>query len=418
MRISTSQFYSKNTQNIINRQSDVNQSILNISEGKRVVTAGDDAIAANSILNIRQEQALTEQYQTNINYAETRINVEESAIESAENVMFRVKDLILQGNSIGNDDGARAAIAEELEARYDELLSLANSRDESGSYIFGGFQTTTPPFERQSDNSTNYVGDNGQRETTIGPGVQVATSDSGQNVFMSVPNAVGDFKPTYKLVAGASSAIDEPVDRAIVSSAVISDRASYVKDDYKIDFVANPATGDMEFTVFDSTPSQVFPVLPTTTQPYVAGEPITFNGVEVVITKQPQDGDSIELTPQDSVDIFSTINQAIDWMRSPNGVGIDEAQRQLDIGHIIGNVDASQIKLGNVRAEIGTRLQLTESQNERHLDYDLTLETSRSSLEDLDMVEAISQFERQKLALQASQTAFSQVQNMSLLNFL
>ncbi|NRA54648.1 MAG: flagellar hook-associated protein FlgL [Gammaproteobacteria bacterium] len=418
MRISTSQFYSVNTQNILNRQSDVNGSVMSISEGKRVITAGDDSVAANSILNIRQEQALINQYRTNINYAETRINVEESAIESAENVMFRVKDLILQGNSIGNDDAARDAIAEELAARYDELLSLANSRDESGSYVFGGFQTTTPPFERQSDDSINYVGDIGQRETTVGPGVQVATSDSGQKVFMDVPNAVGDFKPTYSMVAGSGAAVDEPVDRARVASAVISDRSTYVEDDYTIDFVRNTATDEMELTVFDSTPTQVFPTLPATSQVYVAGEPITFNGVEVVITEQPQDGDSISLTPQDSVDIFTTIQQAIDWLKEPNGVGIDEAQRQLDIGHIIGNIDASQIKLGNVRAEIGTRLQLTESQNERHLDYDLTLETSRSSLEDLDMVEAISQFERQKLALQASQTAFSQIQGMSLLNYL
>ena len=112
MRISTSQFYSKNTQNILNRQSDVNSSIQSLSSGKRVLTAGDDSIAANSILNIRQEQAMTNQYRTNINFAESRINVEESALQAAENVMFKIKDLILQGNSIGNDDGARGAIAD------------------------------------------------------------------------------------------------------------------------------------------------------------------------------------------------------------------------------------------------------------------------------------------------------------------
>lgn len=418
MRISTNQFYSKNTHNIVERQSQVNSSIQNLSEGKRVSTAADDSVAANSILNIRQEQALTNQFRTNINFAESRINVEENALQSAENVMFRVKDLILQGNSPANDDAARAAIANELEARFDELLSLANTRDESGSYVFGGFQTNNPPFERQSDNSVNYLGDKGQRLTNVGPGVQVATSDSGDKLFMNIPNAVGDFKPTYNLAPNANPLVDEPIDRAVVTSAVIGDRANYVKDDYTINFSRNATTDEMELAIFDSGATQVYPNLPTTAAAFVAGEPISFNGVEVVISQQPQDGDSIELSVQDSVDIFSTIAQAVSWLKQPNGSGLDEAQRQLDIGHIIADIDSIQLKLGTVRAEIGTRLQLTESQLNRHLDYDLTLEKSRASLEDLDMVEAISEFERQKLALQASQTAFSQVQNMSLLNHL
>ena len=95
MRISTSQFYQSNTTNIIDRQSRVNQSVLNLSSGKRVVTAGDDAVAANSILNIKQEQALIGQYKSNITFADARINTEASAIAAAELVMFNVKDLVL-----------------------------------------------------------------------------------------------------------------------------------------------------------------------------------------------------------------------------------------------------------------------------------------------------------------------------------
>lgn len=412
MRISTSQFYSKNTQNIIDRQSTVNQSIINISEGKRVITAADDSVAATSILNFKQEQALIGQYQTNINYADSRINTEESIIQSAENVMFNVKDLMLQGNNGAYADSDRVALADELEARFDELLSLANSRDESGSYIFGGFKNQNPPFDRQPDGSVLYSGDKGQRLTNVGPGVQVATNDPGDKVFMAIANSVGDFKPSYNLTAA------DDVDRAFVSSAKISDRASYVADDYTIDFTENTATGGMELSVSDSSGTQVYPALPATSAPYQAGQAVPFNGVEVVINQQPQDGDSITITPNQEVDMFSVINDAIAWLREPSGTGNANARRQLEFGHLLNNADAAQIKLGNVRAEIGTRLQLTESQLERHLDYELTLEKSRGNLEDLDMVEAISEFERQKLALQASQMAFSQVQSMNLLNYL
>jgi len=417
MRISTSQFYSANTTNIINRQSDVNQSVLNLSEGKRVLTAADDVVAATSILNIRQEQAITEQYKSNITFADSRLAVEETTLQSAEEVMFRVKELVLQGNSVANDTGSRKALADELEARFDELMSLANTRDESGSYIFGGFQNETSPFEEQSDGSVLYLGDRGQRLTNVGPGVQVATSDSGEKLFMTVDNSLGDFKPTYALNPGS-----DEVERAIVESAVIDDRSVYVPvgspDTYKIDFAPIAPGTDIGVTVLDSLGAQVYPTLPATQAPYVSGDTISFNGIETTLKRQPQAGDSITLTPQDKFDSFSVIKEAIDWLNTPNGQGVDEAQRQLEFGHIIGDIDEVQTRLGNVRADIGARMQITESQNERHLDYNLTIEKSRSALEDLDMVEAISNFEKQKLALQASQTAFSKVQGMNLLNYL
>lgn len=411
MRISTNQFYSLNTENIMQRQSDVNQSVLNISEGKRVLTVADDVVAATSIMNIKQEQALTAQYQSNITFADSRINVEETTLQTAEEVMFRVKDLILQGNSVANDDGSRKAIADELEARFDEMLSLANTRDESGSYVFGGYQTQSAPFEEQSDGRVVYHGDRGQRMTNVGPGVQVPTSDSGEKLFMTVDNSVGDFRPTYKL----NTAHDE-VERAIISDADITDRSTYTPagtpDDYTIDF-AIMGSGEMGVTVTDASGTIVYPQTA-----YVSGETIGFNGIETTIKRAPQDGDQVTLTPETEVDTFSVIRDAIDWLNSPNGTGVDEASRQLDLGHIIGDIDQVQKRLSNVRADIGARMQLTESQGERHIDYNLTIEKSRSALEDLDMVEAISLFERQKLSLQASQSAFSQVQSMSLLNYL
>ena len=422
MRISTSQFFQSNTTNIINRQSDVNQSVLNLSEGKRVRTAGDDVVAKTSILNLKQEQALTDQYRHNITFADSRIAVEETSLQAAENVMSRVKELVLQGNSVANDSASRKALADELEARFDELLSLANTRDESGSYVFGGFQNQSAPFEEQSDGSVLYLGDRGQRLSNVGPGVQVPTSDSGEKLFMTVNNSIGDFKPTYTLNPAFGD-----VERTIVSNADITDRSTYVPagspDDYTIDFALMPS-GEMGVTVTDTAGAQVYPTptippaAPVTQAPYVSGETISFNGIETTLKRPPQNGDSIVLTPQSEFDSFSIIRDAINWLNTPNGTGVDEAQRQLDYGHIIGDLDEVEKRLSNVRADIGARLQLTESQNERHLDYTLTMEKSRSALEDLDMVEAISTFERQKLSLQASQVAFSQVQGMSLFNYL
>jgi flagellar hook-associated protein 3 FlgL len=63
-------------------------------------------------------------------------------------------------------------------------------------------------------------------------------------------------------------------------------------------------------------------------------------------------------------------------------------------------------------------MQVLETQESRHLDTELSLASGKSNIEDLDFAKAISEFEQAKLALQASQQAFSKVQGLSLLNYI
>ena len=416
MRVSTFQMYQKNTSNILNNQSNVNQSVLQISEGKRVITAKDDSVAANSILNYQQEKAVTEQYQRNITFADSRLNLEETALKSAETTMMSVKELMLQANNGAYDQSDRDAIANELEVRFDELLSLANSKDESGNYVFAGYEGETKPFVKQPDGTVNYVGDSGQRTTTVGNGVSVPTSDPGNDVFMAVPNPSGDFTANYTL-----NSANEQQERGILKSATIADRGNYVpvaaNDTYDVDFV--DVAGNVEVRVTDSSGTQRYPIPPMTSAGFTPGDPINFNGIEVVVDGQPQAGDQIQLVPEKEKDVFSVMRDAINWLKTPlPSEGAAAVESQLEYGQILDDIGASQIKFDSTRAQIGARLQLTDSQDNIHEDYLITVESARSELEDLDMVEAITEFERQKLALQASQSAFSQVQNLTLLNYL
>jgi flagellar hook-associated protein 3 FlgL len=52
------------------------------------------------------------------------------------------------------------------------------------------------------------------------------------------------------------------------------------------------------------------------------------------------------------------------------------------------------------------------------LDSELYLNSGRSAIEDLDFSKAISEFEQSKMALQAAQQTFTQIQNLSLFNYI
>ena len=76
----------------------------------------------------------------------------------------------------------------ELTERLDSLVSLANTQDGNGRYVFAGFQSTTKPF---SGSPVTYAGDDGQQKLQVTASQFVTTNLSGNDVFVNVVDANG-----------------------------------------------------------------------------------------------------------------------------------------------------------------------------------------------------------------------------------
>ncbi|MDX1352029.1 MAG: flagellar hook-associated protein FlgL [Thiomicrorhabdus sp.] len=75
-------------------------------------------------------------------------------------------------------------------------------------------------------------------------------------------------------------------------------------------------------------------------------------------------------------------------------------------------------QLSNVRAEIGGRQNRIESQFDAGESFKIALEERRMSLEDMDVVEGVTELTKYQNALQMAQQVFTRVQDMSLFNYL
>lgn len=82
------------------------------------------------------------------------------------------------------------------------------------------------------------------------------------------------------------------------------------------------------------------------------------------------------------------------------------------------DIDTTFTNIFNTRAKIGARMNAIEDQKTANDAFDLALASVRSTLGDLDYAEAISRFEQQLTALQASQQSFIKIQDLSLFNFI
>ena len=84
----------------------------------------------------------------------------------------------------------------------------------------------------------------------------------------------------------------------------------------------------------------------------------------------------------------------------------------------LDQLDTALNRILDVRSQIGARLNVIDSQNEINQDFLLSIQSTKSQIEDLDMAEAISRFNLQIVGLQAAQQSFVKVQNLSLFNLL
>lgn len=182
MRISTSYIQQQSVDAMLQKQTELAKTQEQVSTGQRILSPSDDPIAAVRVLGIDRDLNLIEQYQSNADMAEAKLSVTDGVLASATDVLQRIRELAVQGLNDTNDDNARAAIADEMVQLKESLLSIANTTDANGEYLFSGYQTNTQAF----DNSTYaYNGDSGQRNIRVGSGFLVEINQPGDEIFVS-----------------------------------------------------------------------------------------------------------------------------------------------------------------------------------------------------------------------------------------
>lgn len=401
MRVSTAQFYFQNSQQLTSKQSIVNEQVNYLSSGKRVLTAKDDAVSFGTLAGYKDELANIEKYQRNIIQAENRNSLQDTSFGNAEDLMQKLKQVFIQANNGTMSDQDLSSLADQAKNTLSQLLDIANTKDETGGYIFSGYQTDTRPFSIQPDQTVSYQGDSGVRELQVGKGISVATNQSGDVAFQNVKNAQGDFSANYVTNTSGFS----------VNKATITDPSSY-------DITTNPP--DYKFTFSlpnDLTVTDANNIVVVPTAPYIAGQTIAFNGIEVQLSGNPLPGDEVDITPEENISIFETIKNAISWMKigtSPT----DPVKHGVDYAETLSQLDQALNHMTNRRSTAGIRLQLIDSQESNHADAQLNLASGQSNLEDLDFAKAVATFEQSKVALQAAQQSFVQVKDLNLFNYI
>jgi flagellar hook-associated protein 3 FlgL len=256
----------------------------------------------------RLEAELTRQasHQDTLKAVNVRLTAEETALKNTSDVLYRMKELAVQAanDTVGEQD--RKSIAIEMGNLREQILSLANSQDSNGNYLFSGSRAGSPAFAKDATGRITYQGDQARMQVNVGDNRRMNLNMPGSDAFTRI-----------------------------------------VRDDGK-----GNKTG---------------------------------------------------------VDFFQSLDDLVNAVNNSDRAAIQRG---------VGEVDALQNGISEGVGQIGADLTVVDLQNNVLDEVVLRLKSTRSDIEDLDYTEAITRMNKDQLALQAAQSGFSKISQLSLFNYI
>lgn len=186
MKVSTSQIFERATTQMSKQQAKVADMQTQLATGKQIVRPSDNPEQGALIQRLSTALNRQDVYAGNLETINNRLNAEESALMSSENIMQRVRELAVQAINASLSASDRSIIATEVSALRNELVSLANSQDVSGNYVFAGAMTQTQPFAENAEGEISYRGDQTRTMVDVSDQRQLLLNRPGNEVFASV----------------------------------------------------------------------------------------------------------------------------------------------------------------------------------------------------------------------------------------
>lgn len=424
MRVSTSQIFDSGFKGISRNQYDLFKLQNQLSTGRKVLTPEDDPIASAQALVLTQSKEVSAQFLRNQEDAKGKLGVVEGSLEALGNLLQNVRERVVQAGNTTLSNADRSYIAQELEARFSELMGIANAQDGTGNYLFSGYQGAVTPFAMTATGA-QYFGDDGQRLLQVDASRQLPTNVAGSELFEKIRNGNGAF---VTATGGNGTGINQG--SGVIDQGSVTNQSSWnaaVNAGYgQLEIRFSVAGGVTQYEIFDGggtslsgapvnfVDGQSIPLAKTTA-------PAQDFGASVVITGQPANGDTFTISPSANQSIFATLRSTIDMLKTGIGSvagGNSSTEFANALAGNLKNIDQSLENVSRVRSTVGSGLKEIDALASAGEDKQLQYDSSLSALQDLDYAKAITEMSKKQLQLEAAQLSFKQTSQLSLFNIL
>ncbi|MBI5334452.1 MAG: flagellar hook-associated protein FlgL [Burkholderiales bacterium] len=399
MRIATAYSYDSAIATLQRRQQDMVDVQGQMTTGKRVSKPSDDPVAA---ARAERAAALISRAEADQRTADTSRNVmtlTESALGQAVDLLQTARETMVQAGNGTYTPAERDALATKLQQIREQLFATANRSDGAGGYLFGGQGSSAPPFV-DTVGGVDYIGQGGNNQANAGEPVPLTTD--GRAVWLQASSGNGVFE-TAATVQNGSAWID---------AGSVTNPSAITGHDYSIQFSVSGSPAVTTYSVLDNTAGTTL----VSGAPYTSGKSIALDGMSLTIQGEPANGDEFSVAPSDkSLSVFDALDAAIATLSDASA---PDGQVKQAINQGLRDIDSVTNNVASARSAVGETLNRLDGVTDRLDAQKLAAKTEKSNAEDLDMVQAISDFQNQQTGYNAALQAYSLVQRMSLMNYI
>nr|MCR4818222.1 flagellar hook-associated protein FlgL [Fretibacterium sp.] len=157
----------------LQRQLATNNKYAKLSDNPSAVTRG---------LELQSTLGATEKYLQNNQNAISMLNYSEGALNTVLDAAQGIRDLVIQAGDGALSENELQDIVQQIEAQRQIILDSLNSKV-AGQYIFGGTDTSTPPFSMTSDGRVVYNGSDERIQYALGDGLLGDVTFTGSEII-------------------------------------------------------------------------------------------------------------------------------------------------------------------------------------------------------------------------------------------
>jgi flagellar hook-associated protein 3 FlgL len=369
-----------------------------VSTGRRVNQPSDDPSAAARMVTSLAESANVDQYTKNVSSVLPQMQTADSAISSIVTSLNTAETLGTSGANGTNSTANEQAIAAQVTSVLSNIIAQANTSYQ-GVYVFGGSQTTSPPFAAAATTYTSTQGTAATPLTMTTPltvGSVTTISDASTGNSMTFKAAAGD------TVGTLATAVANAVAAGTVSATINAGG--------QLTIGTNTSTNGIVVNSDDVVLGSMTATIGTqvaNAYAYVGNN--TVNTVQV--------GDSMNVaTNVPGNQMFTSGSNVIG---SLNGlITALQSGTSAQIGTATAAVAAASIYVGQQRIPLDSTISQLESQESYLGTETVTLTTQQTSLVGVNLADAATNLSQAELDNSAVLAAAAKVLPQTLLSYL
>jgi len=416
MTISTSLFFSRAVNLMSRNQSELASMQEKVATGKELVRPSDGVDLALNIARMKTSLEELEGYETSLNFVSDRLQIEESFLQGTSDVLTEIKTLVIQGANGSYNASDREVIALQVNELVSEIQNLANGTDANGNHVFSGTRVKTKPYQEDEAGTIRYVGDRVENNLNFTKTRVSQVGRSGPDIFQSVFSGqnLNVVEGIYDLSIGSEIESGDEFSLVVDGhefsyTAITGDNRSRVAeyfadeiqaliDDEVLDNLTVSANrGDIQIIATDGNARTI------SVSADNARDGIDSQSFEITETQEPDPG------RPEKIEFFEALQSVVTVLETGSQQDIQDRLDYLD-----QMIDQATYGL----ADIGVERRTIEAELSLNDELQAIMKTNLSTEEDLDYAEAITKLQAKMLSLEAAQSSFAKISNLSIFDYL